>query len=270
MKKTFVISCLALIALFFTSSDAFAKKKPKTSDKGLIRYCIEKNLEAIQDEDVDAYLKTYKLGAEQEKKQEEAALKLMFEKYDFSVTLDSYKLISINGDAAVVETEMTIKKIRGPEFKDNRVKQRNALKKIDNKWYIVGTEIKGVVLINEEEASEEAAIRACIEKNIQATQDEDFDAFWETCKPANAQEKKQTETALHLLFKNYDLEYKIFSYNLTKYDGDTATVEVVMKTNKIRGSEFNNNQSKYEYSLKKIDGKWYIVNSKRLTFRYLD
>ena len=279
MKKTFVISCLALIALFFSSSDAFAKKK--TCDEAAVRACIKENLKATLDEDVDAFLETYKPATEQEKKQTEATLKFLFERYDLSVTIDSYKLISIDGNTAVVEIEMTTKKIRGPEFKDNQIKQRNNLKKIDGKWYIVSSEILSVNLLNEEETAdenkkvavdpdEEAAIRACIEKNIQATQDEDFDALWETVKPANAQVKKQTEAVMKMLFETYDLSYKLDSFKLTSYNGDNATVEIVLTTKKIRGPEFKNNQSKSEHYLKKIDGKWYIDNSKPLNVKYLD
>ena len=142
MKKTFVISCLALIALLFTSSDAFAKKK--SNDEAAIRACIEKNIQATQDEDIDAYWETCKPATKQEKKQTEAALKFLFATYDVSVTLDSYKLISINGDTAVVEIKMTTKKIRGPEFKDNQIKQRNSLKKIDGKWYLVSSKLLNV------------------------------------------------------------------------------------------------------------------------------
>ncbi|MBQ2622075.1 MAG: hypothetical protein IJF84_12110 [Thermoguttaceae bacterium] len=279
MKKTFVISCLALIALLFTGSDAFAKKK--TSEEAAVRACIAKNLKATLDEDVDAYFQTFKPATEQEKKQTEAALKIVFERYDLSVTIDSYKLISIDGDSAVVEIKMTTKKIRGPEFKDNQIKQRNNLKKIDGKWYIVSSEILSVNLLNEEETAdenkklavdpdEEAAIRACVEKNIQATQDEDFDAFWETCKPTSALVKKQTEAVMKILFKTYDLSYKLDSFKLTSYNGDSATVEIVLTTKKIRGPEFKNNQSKSEHYLKKIDGKWYIDNSKPLNVKYLD
>lgn len=279
MKKTFVFSCIALIALLFTSSDAFAKKK--TSDEAAIRACIEKNLQATQDEDIDAYWETCKPASPLVKKQTKAAMDIVFATYDLSVTLDSYKLISIDGDAAVVEIKMTTKKIRGPEFKDNQIKQRNSLKKIDGKWYIVSSEILSVDLLNEEETAdenkelavdpdEEAAIRACIEKNIQATQDEDFDALWETVKPANAQVKKQTEAVMKMLFETYDLSYKIISYKLISFDGDSATVEVVMTTKKIRGPEFKDNQTKCHHNLKKIDGKWYLVSSKLLNVKNLD
>ena len=296
MKKTFVFSCLALIVLllaliilFFTSFDAFSKKR--ISDEVAIRACIEKNLKATQDEDFDAFWETCKPSA-QIKKQSEDALKALFETYDFSVTLNSYKLISIDGGSAVVESVVTTQKIRGPEFKDSRIKQNNHLKKIDGKWYIVRTDIKSYAFINEtadetfvkkqdEEAAaeskdvvvepgEEAAIRACIEKNIQATQNEDLDAFWETSKPANAQIKEQTEAVMKILFETYDLSYTIDSYKLTSYHGDSASVEVVMTTKKISGPEFNDNQIKSQHDLKKIDGKWYLVNSQMLDIKSLD
>lgn len=279
MKKTFVISCLALIALLFTSSDAFAKKK--SNDEAAIRACIEKNIQATQDEDIDAYWETCKPASPLVKKQTKATLDIVFATYDLSVTLDSYKLISIDGDAAVVEIKMTTKKIRGPEFKDNQIKQRSALKKIDGKWYIVSSEILSVDLLNEEETAdenkelavdpdEEAAIRACIEKNIQASQDKDLDAFWETCKPTSALVKKQTEALMKVAFEKFDLSYKLDSYKLISFDGDSATVEVVMTTKKIRGPEFKDNQTKCHHNLKKIDGKWYLVSSKLLNVKNLD
>ena len=278
MQKTFVIPCFALIALLFASAGVYAQQQ---SDEAAIRACTEKNIKATQDEDLAAYWETCKPASPLVKRQTKTALSIVFATYDLSVTLDSYKLISIDGNNAVVEIEMTTKKIRGPEFKDNQIKQRNNLKKIDGKWYIVSSEILSVNLLNEEETAdenkklavdpdEEAAIRACVEKNIQATQDEDFDALWETVKPANAQIKKQTEAVMKILFETYDLSYKLDSFKLTSYNGDSATVEVVMTTKKISGPEFKNNQSKSEHSLKKIDGKWYIVNSKALNFKYLD
>ena len=71
------------------------------------------------------------------------------------------------------------------------------------------------------------------------------------------------------MFKTYDVEYKIDSYKLISYDGDTAAVEIVVTTKKIRGPEFQDNQTKQKHNLKKIDGKWYIVNSKMLEFKKL-
>lgn len=144
MKKAFVISCLTLIALFFTSANVYAQQQ---SDEAAIRACIEKNIQATQNEDLDAFWETCKLDNAQFRKQTEFIMNFLFETYDLSYKIDSYKLISNDGKTAAVEVVMTTKKIRGPEFQDNQSKAKHTLKKIDGKWYIVGSNILDVVYL---------------------------------------------------------------------------------------------------------------------------
>lgn len=135
MQKTFVISCMALIAmlLFATSCSNFKKQ----SDEGAIRACIVKMIKAMQDKNKDAFLKTcLPTYSQEEKKEIEDWLHRQFENFDISITIDSYKLISKEDDNATVEVVMTAKKTDDNELLGQSTIKFD-LKKIDAKWYVV-------------------------------------------------------------------------------------------------------------------------------------
>lgn len=278
MKKAYVFSCIALIALLIINCNVFAKTK---SEEAAIQACIENEFKALQDEDIDAFWALRKAATAQEREQTNALLNMAFENYDLSFKIESYKLLNVDSEKARVEVVAVTRKMNGPEFKDNRSKSQYFLKKIDGRWYIVKTENLSVEYLesdnleqirpNEINKSDEAAIRKCIEDNMKANQDEDFDAIWKTCKPAlSSQEKKQLVALMKETFKVYDLSYEIESYKLIKLDNKTARVGVVQITKKVRGPEFQNIRTKNLHYLQKINGKWYIVNTEVLGYEYLD
>lgn len=145
MQKSFIFMSIALIALLF-SNPVGCVKSP--SDQSAIRQCIQKNLRASQDEDIDAIWETFKPSSEQEKEQTTAILKMLFEACDLSYTIESYKLLKLEGDQADVEVVQVTKKISGPEFRDNRSTFQHSLKKIDGCWFIIGTKPMKIEYIN--------------------------------------------------------------------------------------------------------------------------
>ena len=281
MQKTFVLSCIVLIALLFTNSNVIAKTK---SDAAAIRTCIENNIKAMQDEDIDAFWAVRKPETAQEKEELTAFLKMAFENYDFSFKIESYKLIKSNDENAHVVVVVVTKKIRGSEFKDNRSKSQYFLKKFDGCWYIVKAETLSVEYLESSSAdnqeqnrpqninqSDAASIRKCIEDNLKATDNEDIDAFWATCNPAvPRQEKEQMIALMKSMFEAYDLSREIESYKLLKSDNKNALVEVVQITKKIRGPKYQDNRTRNLHYLQKIDGKWYIIKTEVMGFEYLD
>ena len=102
---------------------------------------LEKNLEALNNEDVDAYMSTISEESPAYDQTKELIGKI-FEVYDLENKLvGKMKVIEIKEDTAKVEMTTTSKKISGPEYKDNKSTYVNLLKKYDDGWKIINTDL---------------------------------------------------------------------------------------------------------------------------------
>ncbi|MNY48158.1 hypothetical protein D3C86_1834680 [compost metagenome] len=62
----------------------------------------------------------------------------IFQAYDLQTVIESSKIIVYTGDEAVLYSVQTTKKLKGPQFQDNRTTMVTTLKKsADGKWKLV-------------------------------------------------------------------------------------------------------------------------------------
>jgi hypothetical protein len=63
-----------------------------------------------------------------------STLEDMYRKYDLKATLSDVEIVKVSGDRAEVSFVLTTRKIRGPAFRDNRIRGIFILRKEDGEW----------------------------------------------------------------------------------------------------------------------------------------
>lgn len=100
-------------------------------------------IEAMNKEDVDGYMATVDTDSPAYAPTKEA-MKKLFDMYDLQATLDDIKVVSSKDDDAEVRTVITTKKVKGPQFNDNKVTALHTMKKKDGKWVVVASKIENI------------------------------------------------------------------------------------------------------------------------------
>lgn len=111
--------------------------------------------------------------------------------------------------------------------------------------------------ISQEEKNE---IVAVIERNLEATEDEDIDAFSQTM----YQDHPDYEVAVEeteQMFEQFDLEYELEILDVSMADDETATVEFEQKTTAENGEDFEDNIVTGVHEVRIEDGQWKIYET---------
>lgn len=140
MKKlAYLLAILMIFSVLLTGCKSAGEKE-------VISF-IEKNLQYFNDEDLDAYMDTiFKESLIYEPIK--IAIKQAFETYDFNVTSDKIEVLEIDDETAKVKVVQVIKKVEGPEFKNNKSNVVLTLIKTEDGWKVTNQEVKGVEYID--------------------------------------------------------------------------------------------------------------------------
>ncbi|MNB86905.1 hypothetical protein D3C75_338660 [compost metagenome] len=107
------------------------------ADEDAIKAVFAANVDYTNKEDLDGLMSTIdenSAGYEQNK----LVAAQLFQAYDLEGTIESSKVIDFQGDTAVLYSVQTIKKLKGPQFQDNRNTTITTLtKSADGKWKLV-------------------------------------------------------------------------------------------------------------------------------------
>ncbi|AIQ51076.1 MULTISPECIES: copper amine oxidase N-terminal domain-containing protein [Paenibacillus] len=107
------------------------------ADEDAIKAVFAANVDYTNKEDLDGLMSTIdenSAGYEQNK----LVAAQLFQAYDLEGTIESSKVIDYQGDTAVLYSVQTIKKLKGPQFQDNRNTTITTLtKSADGKWKLV-------------------------------------------------------------------------------------------------------------------------------------
>jgi hypothetical protein len=106
---------------------------------------VHRNMEAMNAEDVAGYMATIhpEGGGYAET---EAALTQLFEIYDLSTTLTDVRLESETAEEARVYALMTTRKLKGPEFNNNRMDVVFTLRKHQGEWKFFNQNVLDITL----------------------------------------------------------------------------------------------------------------------------
>jgi hypothetical protein len=137
---------LLFIAAILFVSNAYAGGKSGENDAAEDRdilAVIEKNLQAAEREDFDAWLKTYHERARSCKARGSEMLEC-FRVYDMKYALEQAKVLDKSDEEAKVLFIQVNRTVSGPEGNDKKITGVHIMKKSYGKWKIYDTEIKRI------------------------------------------------------------------------------------------------------------------------------
>ncbi|MEW6077727.1 MAG: nuclear transport factor 2 family protein [Thermodesulfobacteriota bacterium] len=109
--------------------------------------------------------------------------------------------------------------------------------------------------------NEEATLKAVIENNVTALQEENVEKYMSTLHP-DSQGYARMKAICPQIFQIYDLQHKLIDIKVLDVSGDTARVRTTQEARRIAGPEnYRSNRSTMVHTLKKDQGQWKIFQS---------
>jgi len=107
-----------------------------------------------------------------------------------------------------------------------------------------------------------------LQRNVQASNDEDISAYMVTLHP-DSPSYTTTETFMRQLNNYYDLNYQLESASVIESSEDEASVSFVLVTRLVSGPAFRDNRVTATMTLRKYNGEWRIYNQVVSNIEYL-
>ncbi|HSD64031.1 MAG TPA: hypothetical protein VLB50_09540 [Ignavibacteriaceae bacterium] len=117
-------------------------------------------------------------------------------------------------------------------------------------------------------SKEEQAIKDVINKNNEAENNEDINAYMQTIDKEN-KNYDQLEEIKSNLYGNFDLNYQVKDVKITQMNDNEAKVQFVQIVKKIKGPSFRDYRLEGIHTMHKIDGQWKIYDTKITNKEYL-
>ncbi|MDB5054518.1 MAG: hypothetical protein JWM44_2568 [Bacilli bacterium] len=238
-----------------------------------IYHLIKKNIDYTQVEDLDGFISTIDPNTAQ-LAQIKLGVQQTFAAFDLNYTLDKMEIIGVKDNQAAVKATITTKKVKGPEFKDNKMDEIINLSKVNGEWklglsQVIKTDYMNEDLFKDQKVTlsdeDQKQVLAVIEKNRDASEKEDFDGVLSTYDKdyANLDQLiragKQLTAAFDFKITNDQIQFVMGA------DG-TAEVRYFQTVRKVKGPQFPNLKIDGVDTLKKNkDGEWKITKSDVLT-----
>ena len=115
--------------------------------EGEVTAVIYENLAAHNAEDIERYMATVHSRFPGRAEMRET-LEQMYATYDLKATVEGVKVIELSKNEAEVSFVLITKKVRGPAFRDNRIKGTFILRKEGDGWVLVNQEIDTIEYLN--------------------------------------------------------------------------------------------------------------------------
>jgi ketosteroid isomerase-like protein len=120
-----------------------APAQNQQQERKILQALFKKHIQALNKEDLQAYLATLDPKSAQYKEAQTQTQKL-FKEYDLKYEVETIEVISIGQQNAVVKMIATVKKIKGGSFADSKIVAYNTLRKTSQGWRIADTQIESV------------------------------------------------------------------------------------------------------------------------------
>lgn len=249
--------------------DAYKQSIWIASAEDNIKRVVEQNVQYSKTEDLNGTLSLVEASGPL-LANTSAVLKQVFAIYDLEYLLNHVDVKEVKTDTAVVITNVTVKKMTGPEFKDNRSITTTTLHKINGSWKIgVASAVKTDFLnadkyMDEKPAVSDAdrkAILQVIEDGRVLSEKEDFDAYQKLF-DKDYPNLENVLTNSKYLAASYDLKFTYSNIAIIQAKGDTVTVRYTASLTKVSGPAFNDTVVEGVDMLRKQpDGSWKVYNS---------
>lgn len=117
--------------------------------------------------------------------------------------------------------------------------------------------------------SEEQRIRAVIDLQIKALNEENINVYMSTVSKSSPQ-YDLTQDLLSKLFQFYDVKYEINALEFVSISADEAKVRATQTTTKIQGPDFKDNKAVIIHILRKEQGEWKFYSSEVDSIDYVN
>jgi hypothetical protein len=113
-------------------------------------------------------------------------LRHAFALYDLKYEINDVQVLSSDGDTAEVRTTATVRKVSGPDFKDNKTTQVNTLRKMSGSWVVSKGKVEKIDYLLADKFKDEQpkvsdevkkAVQDVLDKETKYTVTEDFDSL---------------------------------------------------------------------------------------------
>jgi hypothetical protein len=144
------ISACCVIGLLLVTSDSFdlgVQAPAPTQSASDITAVMYRNIYASNDEDIDLYMSTIHSDSPGYNDTKDL-LNTAFGEYDLSYFISDVEVIKQNSRQAEVAFVLTTRKIRGPDFRDNRVTGTMILRVEDGVWKIYDQDVDNIDYLN--------------------------------------------------------------------------------------------------------------------------
>jgi hypothetical protein len=117
------------------------------SEKAAIKSVVTLNMKALNEENIEAYMATIdpKSPAFELTKN---AIAQSFSIYDLKYVMNNFDVATISGNTAIVKVDQTTTKVRGPQFRNNRMVLMHQFNKSNGQWKMFSSEIQKVEYLN--------------------------------------------------------------------------------------------------------------------------
>ncbi|UJF34216.1 copper amine oxidase N-terminal domain-containing protein [Paenibacillus hexagrammi] len=242
-----------------------------------IKHTLERQTKLTQEENLEAVMDTVDESSPVYDSTK-ATLSQIFTVYDLSYTINDMKLMKVDHDQAEVKLTSTAKKVKGPEFKDNKSVAVVQLHRVGGEWKTYQTVIDSIDYLKQDEfkagevtlsKEEQTKVLDVIEQDRALSEKEDFTALrklYADDYPNLDQEWNQWQQ----LASVFDFKMTNTKVTILEASDDRAVVKVDAKLEKVSGPDFANMETEGITIVKKAeDGTWKIAESDELTITML-
>lgn len=144
MKIINVVKILAVIFFGIVIISCSSKEEYPTPES-----VIKANAAYLNDENIEAAMNTVHPKSPSYPATE-SMMKQIFERYDLSYKIESIKVLEQNDKEVKVEFTQITKKLKGPEFKNNKATGIHILKKDGDSWKVYSTQMVNVEFLDKD------------------------------------------------------------------------------------------------------------------------
>lgn len=131
----------------FVKKQLLAETKQNQSDRQAIRELVNKQLKALNEKNIVAYMDTVDKQSPGYELTKELLMEV-YKTYDLKYELNSLEFIRISANEARVRMIQTTTKLKGPEFRNNKLTSINILNKRNGQWKMDSTETEKIEYLN--------------------------------------------------------------------------------------------------------------------------
>ncbi|MBD1834627.1 nuclear transport factor 2 family protein [Cyanobacteria bacterium FACHB-472] len=131
----------------FFKQQLLAETKQNQSDRQAIRELVNKQFKALNEKNLLAYMDTVDKESTGYEFTKELLIEI-YKTYELKYELNSLEFVSISANEARVRMIQTTTKLKGPEFRNNKLTSINILKKRNGQWRMDSTETEKIEYLN--------------------------------------------------------------------------------------------------------------------------